>query len=72
MILKIVVITLCVLFIGGVIAYSAYKRKNGKGCCGDCSKCSYCSTPTPNDDNKKQNKFITKFFQWFCSISSCR
>ncbi len=59
MILKIVVITLCVLFIGGVIAYSAYKRKNGKGCCGNCSKCSYCPS-TEKQDTENITETISK------------
>lgn len=55
MILKIFVITISILFVGGVIAYSTYKRKTGKGgCCGNCSKCSCCSQPKTNQENTQK------------------
>ena len=55
--IEIVVIVLCVLIVGGVIAKAIIDKKKGKTSCGcDCAHCSGCGVKRQNnkeDTNKK-------------------
>ncbi len=54
--IEIIVITACVLIVGGVIISSIINRKKGKNSCGcNCSNCSYrmgCKNKDYSDANK--------------------